>query len=249
MTVGFVIAAAQSSSAKGDLDENVRRHCDLAVQASEHKADFIVFPELSLTGYEPSLAEDRAITSESDLLSPLRGLADELQVTIVAGCPIRSALSKPYIGAFILSPKQEVSVYRKRFLHPGEEEHFVASDDTVVCRCKERQVSIAICADINNPLHAESASDGNASIYAAGVAMTPRGIGEAETNMSSYAKKYQMATIMANYASEAGGFKMAGRSGMWGENGELVVQAPDNGEFLVLAEQSNNDWSGKIVPT
>ncbi len=247
MTAGFVIAAAQSSSAKGDLDENVRRHCELAVRASKHDADFIVFPELSLSGYEPSLAEDRAITSENDLLSPLRDLADDLQMTIVAGCPIRSALSKPYIGAFILSPNQ-VCAYRKRFLHPGEEEHFVASNDTVVCICKERQVAIAICADINNPLHAESASDRNATIYAAGVAMTPGGISEAETNMSSYAKKHQMATIMANYASETGGFKMAGRSGMWGENGELVVQAPDNGEFLVLAEQSNNDWYGKIVP-
>ena len=46
----FTIAAAQASSVKGEIAQNVRRHAEFVVRAAEHQANVIVFPELSLTG-------------------------------------------------------------------------------------------------------------------------------------------------------------------------------------------------------
>ena len=57
----FAIAAAQSSSTKGDIAGNLRRHARLVALAKEHGADAVVFPELSLTGYEPTIAAQTAM--------------------------------------------------------------------------------------------------------------------------------------------------------------------------------------------
>ena len=47
------IALAQDNLPVGDLSGNVRRARARLLQAEEHSADLIVFPELSVTGYPP----------------------------------------------------------------------------------------------------------------------------------------------------------------------------------------------------
>lgn len=243
----FTIAAAQSSSVKGDITQNVRRHAEFVVRAAEHQANVVVFPELSLTGYEPTMAAELAIDARNDQLAPLKQLSDQRGVTIIAGCPIRSDQAKPYIGAFIIRPQLPIEVYRKRFLHPGEEQHFIPSDDVVVCDCHGRAVGIAICADISNPRHPADASQQNATIYAAGLAFTPKGIAEAEAAMSGYARRFRFLAVMANYASATGGLPMAGKSAIWDETGTLVAQAAATGESVVLAKSTSQGWVGHVV--
>lgn len=106
---------------------------------------------------------------------------------------------------------------------------------------------MALCADINNPVHAETASKQYPEIYAAGVAMTPEDIGRAETNMSKHAKWYGMLGALANYASATGDYPIAGRSAIWNEAGEVVAQVDGTGECLVLAEETDDEWVGSVV--
>jgi len=47
----FKIALAQINPALGDLDKNIKKHIAFCDKAIKRKADLIVFPELSLTGY------------------------------------------------------------------------------------------------------------------------------------------------------------------------------------------------------
>lgn len=58
------ICIAQIASVAGHVDENVKKHQDMVITASQNAVDMIVFPELSLSGYEPSLAEILALPSE-----------------------------------------------------------------------------------------------------------------------------------------------------------------------------------------
>ncbi len=243
----FAIAAAQCDSTKGDIIANVRRHCEFVARAKEHQADVVVFPELSLIGYEPTIAAETAIDASDEILRPLADLADELHVTIIVGFPIRSDHNKPFIGAVAFQPNRHIDVYRKRFVFTTEEPYFIASNDSVVCSCNGRAVAIAICADINNPLHAEAASKQNPAIYAAGVAMTPEDIGRAESNMSKHAKQYGMLAVMANYASATGGYPIAGRSGIWNEAGNVVAQANGTGECLIFTTDTGDGWTGEVV--
>ena len=54
------IAVAQARPVKGDIQANISNHLKLIEQASLEGADAVFFPELSLTGYEPTLAKELA---------------------------------------------------------------------------------------------------------------------------------------------------------------------------------------------
>ncbi len=68
----FTLAAAQAVSIAGDLPANIARHLAFMRQAAERGVEFLLFPELSLTGYERSLAAGLAITPGDPVLAPLR---------------------------------------------------------------------------------------------------------------------------------------------------------------------------------
>ena len=57
----LTIAAAQSISIAGDLAANIQRHLRFIEVAAEQGVELLVFPELSLTGYENEVAAALAI--------------------------------------------------------------------------------------------------------------------------------------------------------------------------------------------
>jgi predicted amidohydrolase len=243
----FIIAAAQSGSEKGNISRNILTHQKYINVASEYGANVIIFPELSLTGYEPSIVNETALDGSESILIPLLESAKRKNITIIAGCPIRSEYSKPYIGAFIIQPSQQISIYRKRYLHKGEDLYFIPSRDNIIYQCKEERIGIAICADIDNPAHPADSKKTGATIYASGVLMTPNGISNAYDKLSSYAKKYQMLTVMANYATETGGYETAGKSAIWNENGNLITSLESVEEALVISTKEDNNWTGSAI--
>ena len=66
----FRIAAAQSSSIRGDIEANVHTHVQFVQIAVDYSVNVIVFPELSLTGYEPEIAHNVVISLEDKRLIP-----------------------------------------------------------------------------------------------------------------------------------------------------------------------------------
>ena len=48
----LIIAAAQSASVPDNLGQSVIRHLRFGIIAAEHGVRLLVFPEVSLTGYE-----------------------------------------------------------------------------------------------------------------------------------------------------------------------------------------------------
>ena len=50
--IAFTVAAAQSTSVPLDVVANVRNHLRFLEAAAQHGVQWLVFPELSLTGYE-----------------------------------------------------------------------------------------------------------------------------------------------------------------------------------------------------
>jgi predicted amidohydrolase len=65
------LAAAQTIPIRGDVDANVERHLRLVHIAAAEQAQVLVFPELSLTGYELDLAADLAFSQRDPRLTPL----------------------------------------------------------------------------------------------------------------------------------------------------------------------------------
>lgn len=244
----FCLAIAQTSSEKGDINENIRRHSRVVSCAADHGARVVVFPELSLTGYEPTIAAETAIEACDPRLDLLQEVSDCRNIMVIAGCSIRSRSATPYIGALIIRPRAAIEVYRKRFVHPDELPWFRPSDDIAVYQFHGRDIGIAICADISNPIHAADTFDNGATFYVVAAMKTPEGISKAERRLSEYAREYGFPVALANYATESGGLATGGRSAIWDEHGNVIEQAPESGQCIVIVEAAARGWRGKLVP-
>lgn len=228
------LAAAQTNPDNKSIDENIEQHLLMIDEASYHKVQLIVFPEMSLTGYAREEAKDLAFKTDDRRLKTLQQKAILYQITIIVGAPI-AIQSKLYIGAFIIQPDGLITVYTKQFLHDGEEKFFSpGSDRNTTVRVANEKVAVAICADITNPLHPKNAYINEVNLYVASLFYTPNGIAEAYEQLSSYAKEYQMKVLMANYYGESYGFKAAGKSAFWNKNGELMAQTENEEGLLII---------------
>lgn len=243
----FIIAAAQCGSIKGNIEANVKTHIKFVHTALENNANAIIFPELSLTGYEPEIAKGLTLRMDDPRLSPLKELAEQFDITIITGAPYDSNKGKPYISSLIFDKKYP-AVYIKNYLHPGEEQFFSSSEIKHCVLQKNREnIGLAICADVNHPSHAEVAARNGATVYAAGVFMMG-GYTEAAQQMQQYASQYRMAGVMANYGWPTGGYTPAGKTAVWDSSGELLACAGEQGDALVLLIRQNMTWSGEVIP-
>jgi predicted amidohydrolase len=243
----MILAAAQTKPKRGDIDANLLDHYRLVKLASTNGAQLIVFPELSITGYEREDAAQLAFSENDSRLDHLKKLATENNITIIAGAPIRIQ-SDLFLGEFCIAPNDFVSIYTKQFLHTGEEVYYQPSFDyNPILEIGNERISCAICADIDHPKHPENASKSNSSTYIASIFFSPNGIPQAHQSLQSYASQYQMNVLMANFGGDSYGSPSGGRSAFWNNKGELIAQMQDSGSGLLLVEQQNNGWISKIL--
>lgn len=242
-------AAAQSISIAGDTRANLARHQRFMQAAAEQGVQLLVFPELSLTGYERGLAADLAVLPEDAVLQPLRDLAQALGLTTVVGMPIRLAADGPVlIGALVLGADGSLGVYSKQHLHPGEEVAFAPGHGGSMLTMGQDCIALAVCADFSHASHAAAAAGQGATLYAAGVLITEGGYVPDTTLLQGYARHHAMTVLMANHGGVTGGWESAGRSAIWGPDGSLLVVAPGTGEWLVIVRRDANGWAGQVMP-
>ena len=240
-----ILAAAQTCSVPGDVTTNLERHLVLAAEAARRHAELIAFPELSLTGYEPHLANACAFSPADPRINKLRVFSRESGITIIVGAPVRldGAL---FIGSFVICSDGACRIYTKHYLHPGEERVFQPGSENVVVKLGNETIAPAICADIAHPAHPEAAANMGATVYVASALITCQGYESDCRLLSTYAKTYSMLTVLANHGAESGGYESAGRSAVWSPSGELLAALPGTGEGLVIAEKRKSAWTAGV---
>lgn len=243
----MILAAAQTKPTRGNIETNLLDHYSLIELAVQNKAQLIAFPEMSITGYERENAKELAFKKEDSRLNHLKKLASENNITIIAGAPIEIE-SKLFIGEFVISPDNSVSIYTKQFLHEGEDEFFQPSFDyNPMLEIEKQKISFAICADIDNPLHPENAKKKETDIYIASIFFSPNGIPNAYRDLQNYAKKHKMNVLMSNFSGESWGSPSAGQSAFWNSKGELVEQMNESDSGLLIVEKQNDNWKSKVL--
>ena len=242
----MILASAQTRPKRGNILENLDDHYRLVEIASDKGADLIVFPEMSITGYEREQAYLLAFSSNDIRLDKLTRLAVDNKIIVIAGAPILLN-SDLFIGGFILLPDSSVKIYTKQFLHPGEEKYYKSSFDfNPIIELENERISLAICADIDNHLHAENAGKVESSIYIPSIFFSPDGIPSAHNLLGSYARKYSMNVLMSNFCGESWGQPAGGRSAFWNNNGGLIVEMNNSSSGLLLVEKRNDNWTGQL---
>lgn len=243
----MVIAAAQIASAKGAVAANAARHSRFAETAARLGVRLLVFPELSLTGYELEIARDHVVLPDDAVLSPLRQLAVRAGMTIVAGAPVRGDRGALHIGAIAMLPDGSISIYTKVHVHSSEAHVFECGSGGADLEVEGVQVGLAICRDAAIPDHAAAAAARGAQVYAAGVMIDEAGYARKVPLMSGYARQHGIAVLMANYSGVSGGEVSAGKSAIWGEDGDPVAACPGTEEMLVVGRREGGIWRGSTA--
>lgn len=242
--LGLKIAVAQVTSLKGNVDENISTHLKVIRKASELGVSYIVFPELSLTGYAPEVAADLAFSICDKRLQPLIDSAIKNDIKIGVGAPLQSN-ELPKIGLIIISQSGAVETYEKMHLHAGEEVYFSHGTNHNLITIGNTKMANAICADTNHSNHARTCSELGAGVYIAGVFITESGYDPDTAIMASYARKYNMLVAMANHNQQAGNWAPIGKSAIWSNTG-LLACASKSQTSLVIAEKIDDKWRGQV---
>jgi predicted amidohydrolase len=248
------IAVAQTVPVRGEVDANLSEHLRLARFAADAGPDVLVFPELSLTGYELDLAESLAFTEEDARLAPLIGIARTSSITLIVGAPVRRA-GRLHIGAFIISPGTGVTLYTKHHLGafsdaarcdgivpPAEATVFEPGDLYPLIRFDACTAAVAICADTGRPSHPAAAAARGATTYLASMFVVPSDFPRETANLEEYAARHGMAVAFANFGAPSGGLRSAGRSAIWSPTGERLVELPADGAGVAVAIESAEGW-------
>jgi len=229
------LCAVQLASRKGDLQGNLDRHLRCIEQAAGLGAELVVFPELSLTGYEPSLARQLALPLTSARLEPLQALCDRLNIRVAVGMPLPTA-EGVQIGMPILRPGQPRLAYAKQRLHADELAFFAAGDQPMVFAAGRLNVAPAICYESMFIEHAAHARSLGAQLYLVSVAKTAKGIREGNEHYPHVARTLGIPVLMANCVGPADNFVGAGGSAAWDNQGNVLAALDDRQEGMIVLD-------------
>jgi predicted amidohydrolase len=240
------ICAAQTKPVAGNIQINIQNHKRLISLAVRDKTDLIIFPELSITGYEPRLAEDLATWPNDERFSIFQTLSNAHQVTIAIGLPLRSN-SGVLISMMFFQPHKSRKIYSKQHLHQDELPFFVSGQEQVLLRIEEAKVAPAICYELSVPQHSETVFQMGAEIYVASVAKSVDGVKMATETLSGIARKYSMTVLMSNCVGLCDGVQCAGQTSIWNSNGVLEAQLDDRNEGILIIDTGTHQVIKKTI--
>ncbi|HEV7333299.1 MAG TPA: carbon-nitrogen hydrolase family protein [Flavisolibacter sp.] len=234
------ICLAQIKPTPGDIATNINLHLQWINLAVSQQADMIIFPELSLTGYEPALAGKLATTPGDSRFAVFQDSSNSHNITICMGMPLRNAEGIT-ISLLLFHPAGEVSVYSKQYLHPDEEPFFIPGKNSVRLVGNQAPIALAICYELSVPAHAKKAIERGAQFYLASVAKTAEGIEKAAERLATLAKDHTITTLMVNSIGNCDGMICAGRSAVWNSKGVLLAKLDANREGLLLFDTASGE--------
>lgn len=234
------ISVAQTRPVKGDIVANIATHKKLIDLAVFHKADAIFFPELSITGYEPNLANELAIDLNDQQLNKFQEISTQNKITIGIGVPIKTN-SGIKISMIIFQPDKLRQVYSKQQLHSDELQYFVNGSEQIILTVCNKKIAPAICYESLQTNHLDRASKLGAEIYIASVAKSQSGIDKAMTHYPTVARKFSMPILMSNCVGYCDNFQSVGKSSVWTKNGSLAAQLDDQVEAILIYDTESEE--------
>lgn len=254
---------AQTTSVAGSVEANVARHVACLREVKRAGGGVVVFPELSLTGYEPGRAAELALSPRDPRLEPIAEAVRGSSVAAVVGLPIARDGARPWLGSLVFDGLDSRRMYAKvhlgafapadipagRSLPVGEPEVFAPGETERVYELNGVPSGLAICADGGRTQHVACAKQDGAERYLLGAFALPGDIGREHGRLSSAAREHGLLVALANHGGDTGDLPSGGRSAIWSASGELLVELPPAPSELLLgvAEPLEEGWRGRIV--
>jgi NAD+ synthetase len=241
----------------GDLAGNARRILDAARQAAAQGADLGVTPELALMGYPPRdiLFDRDFVAAAQETLAGLAANARDLPPLLVGLAePNDSGTGRPlYNGAALLRAGKVEARFRKTLLPTydvfDEDRYFEPGDGPGFFACAGRTVAVTICEDIWNDstfwVEHRYHTDPLARVAEHGadllvnLSSSPFTIGKQAVRQKMLAHIAAQLKMPVAYCNQVGGnddLVFAGRSMLFGPDGDILARARAFAEDVLVAE-------------
>jgi predicted amidohydrolase len=240
------VCIAQTKSEKGNIQRNIESHLELIKRAIQLKADLIIFPELSITNYEPELAEELATDIESTIFDPFQELSNKNKIAIGIGMPTK-ATEGINISMLIFRSNKERTTYAKQLLHADELPYFISGKNQTFLTIKGVKIVVGICYETLQKEHFLNAKNQGADIYIASVAKPKSGIEKAYQHFPGIAKEFKTPILMSNCVGHCDKFMSAGQSAVWNNKGELIDQLDATNQGLLIFDTKTEQTEKEII--
>jgi predicted amidohydrolase len=215
------LAVVQPECVPGDAGANGVIHARAVVGA---RARLVVFPELSLTGYEL----DAALVEPGDAaLDPIVAACAATGSTALVGAPVPGPGGRAYIAMLEVSPAGVAVLYRKQWIGGDEAVRFSPGDEPTVFEVDGWRLGVGICRDTGIGEHVERMAELDIDAYVAGLVHRSDERAEQQRRAVWIAGRCRAYVAFASFAGPTGGEYQhtAGSSAIWSPAADVLAQA------------------------
>jgi predicted amidohydrolase len=222
----LTIAVAQPLCVSYDVVANAATHAATVRAAG---ARVVVFPELSLTGYE---LDASAISVEDPRLARIVEACAEVASIALVGAPVHGEDGRMHVAMLAVDGTGATFAYHKMWLGGAEPDRFSPGGAPAVLEVDGWRLGLAICKDTGIPQHAADTAALGIDAYVAGVLESAEDAAVPEARARRIAADHHVWVAIASFAGSTGGGydHAAGGSGIWSPDGvEVTRSGPETG--------------------
>ncbi len=199
---------------------NARAHADAIRDAH---ARVVVFPELSLTGYE---LDAQPVSPEDHDLAPIVDACADTGSIAFLGAPIAED-GRLSIATLRVDADGVAVVYRKTFLGGDELNRFTPGEGATAVEVDGWRLGLGICKDTGVDEHVRQIAALEVDAYLAGIVHHPEELPVQEARALAIAAAADAYVVFASFAGATGGGydRTAGSSAIWSPAGTALARA------------------------
>lgn len=232
----MVKCIVQLDNFRFDDKKNIEKHLKLCRKAAKLGAKLIIFPELSITGYERAELKSHYVKNDPRL-EEIRRFCIDRHVRVIVGAPIREN-GHLYIGSIIFNPSGHDIIYKKMNLHEGENVYYEEGSEPILLTIDDELFFLGICYDIEVENHIEMAKKMGATSYVSSIFYSENGMKELPKKIMVYGRQYEMDFLVSNYHGPVWDTKAGGSSLYYHWNKDQLIMCPEAGDCLLMIDKN-----------
>lgn len=236
-----IVAVAQIDIKLGLPETNMARMIAYAGEAAGSKADLIVFPECSLTGYQFDSREE-ALASAQTVPGPatraISSLCTELKVHVIFGL-LEQAGDRLFNTSVLIGPGGFVCAYHKNHVAFQAVDRFVEKGDRPfeLCDIPNLRIGLELGYDTFFPEAARVHSLLGADLVVLQTNFATTGLVERAARVTTTrAIENKVYVVWCNRVGQERGYPFRGRSKVMDPMGMALARASDDNEEIIYAE-------------
>jgi len=239
-------AAVCMHAIPGDIAGNLDKIESMTQEASANGADFVCFPELSVTGYiQTSPSRIYGLREMEKIVDRLVRTAKKTEIVLIAGLIEVTDEGNPYIAQIIAGPDGLIGTYRKTHLGPTETAIYCPGEKIEVFKVGKTTFGVQLCYEAHFPEISTRMALMGADIVLIPHA-SPRGAPEEKLkswmrHLPARAFDNGLFVVACNQVGKIeGGLSFPGVSVMFGPDGQLLAKYAGVDETILYGDLKAN---------